>query len=268
MRYPFECVEQTLNRFVPLGIVNSFYKKNPDLAEAVKKIPKRDTLTPAWDRSDPRRLTELMETPWQQISQGRKSPFPLVDLFDTAVVGKELADSRDKLLAAQNGDGSFPWFPGGRPDPYITLLVLSGFSEAQRYGVAIPKDSVSRALSYIQSEIPRKLKSSLKPDEGLVSMVLYAAYVVTSFEKGAGGTDGLWKLAKAWADYADQHSDAMTPWAAPTLPMSTGARGEGKGDHTSRAPWTRIGLHSGVYWTPEKLSWLWYNDTVENMPLS
>jgi uncharacterized protein YfaS (alpha-2-macroglobulin family) len=266
VHYPFECVEQTLNRFVPLGIVNSFYKKNPDLAEAVKKIPKRDTLTPAWDRSDPRRLTELMETPWQQISQGRKSPFPLVDLFDTAVVGKELADSRDKLLAAQNGDGSFPWFPGGRPDPYITLLVLSGFSEAQRYGVDIPKDSVSRALSYIQSEIPRKLKSSLKPDEGLVSMVLYAAYVVTSFEKGAGGTDGLWKLAKAWADYADQHSDAMTAMGkayAAHVYWRLGEKAKGDLYLTRAMDGIREDPIAGAYWTPEKISWLWYNDSVE-----
>ena len=37
---------------------------------AAKKIPKRKTITPAWDRSDPRRLTKLMESPWEETSKG------------------------------------------------------------------------------------------------------------------------------------------------------------------------------------------------------
>ncbi|MBI5624320.1 MAG: hypothetical protein HY924_11120 [Elusimicrobia bacterium] len=264
--YPFECVEQTLNRFVPLGIVDSFYKKHPGLAEAVTKLPKRDTLAPAWDRTDPRRLTELMESPWQEVSLGRRTAFPLVDLFDSKTVAKDLAESGEKLLKAQNPDGSFPWFPGGRPDPYVTLLVLSGWAEAQRYGVAIPKHAASRALSYIQSEIPRKLKSSLKPDEALVSAVLYAAYVMTSFDQDSTGGDDLWKLARAWADHADLHRDAMTPMGkayAAHVYWRLGEHAKGERYLDQAMDGSRSDPVAGVYWTPEKLSWLWYNDSVE-----
>jgi uncharacterized protein YfaS (alpha-2-macroglobulin family) len=266
IRYPFECVEQTLNRFVPLAIVNAFYKKHPALSEAAAKLSKRDTLTPAWDRSDPRRLTELMESPWQQVSQGRRSAFPLIDLFDPKNVSKELADSSEKLLRAQNSDGAFPWFPGGRSDPYITLLVLAGWAEAQRYGVDIPKDTAARALSYIQSEIPRRLEGSLKPDESLVSTLLYAAYVVTSFEKGTGDTAALWKLAKTWADFADLHKTAMTPMGkalAAHVYWRLGERAKGDQYLTTAMDGAREDPIAGVYWTPEKLSWLWYNDSVE-----
>ncbi|MBI4676615.1 MAG: hypothetical protein HY748_03445 [Elusimicrobia bacterium] len=266
VHYPFECVEQTLNRFVPLGIVNSFYKKHPGLADAVKKIPKRDTLTPAWDRSDPRRATDLMETPWVQISQGRKSPWPLIDLFDPATVKSQLQDSKDKLIQSQNADGSFPWFPGGRPDPYVTLLVLAGFAEAQRYGVDIPQEATAKALAYILSEIPRRLKPALKPEEDLVSMVLYAAYVVTSFDKGYGDLSRLRTQAFAWVDFADLHARAMTPMGKAYAAHVYWRLGDkAKGDQYLRRAMdgVREDSLSGVFWTPEKMSWLWYNDTVE-----
>jgi hypothetical protein len=47
VRDPLICVEQYLNRYVPLAIVNSFYRKHPKMAAAVKKIPKRETPLPA-----------------------------------------------------------------------------------------------------------------------------------------------------------------------------------------------------------------------------
>ena len=260
--YPHECTEQLLNRYVPLAIVNSFYRKNPELAKAAKKIPKRDTTTPAWDRSDPRRMIHLMETPWGKISAGRKSYWPVIDMLDDAVVKRELEDASVKLKTAQNPDGGFPWFPGGRSDPYITLLVLSGFAEAQRYSVEVPANIVKRALGYVNQEIPKHLK----PEEGEISLILYAAYVVTSFPKNFSGAETGWKFAKVWADTADKHAEAMTPLGKAYAAFVYGRLGEkAKGDlYLDRAmDGARQDPIAGVYWAPEKISWLWYNDTVE-----
>ncbi|MBI5209336.1 MAG: hypothetical protein HY927_05110 [Elusimicrobia bacterium] len=266
VHYPFECVESTLERYVPLGIVNAFYKKHPGLAEAVKKIPKRDTITPAWDRSDPRRLAGLMETPWVRAAEGRKSAWPIVDLFDPATVKGELADSLAKLLASQNADGSFPWFAGGRPDPYITLVVLSGFAEARRYGIDIPREQAGRALAYVAGEIPKRLKPDFKPDESSVSLLLYAAYVVTSFDKGVGDVASLRDLALAWVDYADKHAQAMTPIGkayAAHVYWRLGLKAKGDSYLERAMDGARSDPVAGVFWAPEKLSWLWYNDSVE-----
>ncbi|MDD5629479.1 MAG: hypothetical protein PHU21_10475, partial [Elusimicrobia bacterium] len=262
VHYPHECSEQLLNRYVPLAITNAFYRKYPALAQAAKKIPKRGTITPAWDRSDPRRLMTLMETPWEEISQGRQSYWPMIDMFDTAVVKGELGDALAKLKSTQNGDGGYPWFPGGRSDPYITLLVLSGFAEAQRYGVELPLDNVRRALSYVNNEVPKHLK----PEPGEVSLILYAAYVVTSYPKSWPESALGYKFAKAWVAYADKHADAMTNMGKAMAAYVYWRLGEkAKGDlYLARATdGAREDPIAGVYWTPEKLSWLWYNDTVE-----
>ncbi|MEK7720932.1 MAG: MG2 domain-containing protein, partial [Elusimicrobiota bacterium] len=56
VHYPYECVEQLLNRYVPLAITNSFYNKYPELRASAARIPKRTALTPEWERDNPVRL--------------------------------------------------------------------------------------------------------------------------------------------------------------------------------------------------------------------
>lgn len=263
VHYPHECTEQLLDRFVPLSIANAFYRKNPALREAVKKIPKRATVTPAWDRHDPRRLMQLMETPWEEASKGRVPYWPMIDMLDPAAVQREVMEALAKLAHTQNSDGGFPWFPGGRSDPYMTLVVLAGFAEAQRYAVDyIPQELFARALSYVNAEIPRHLK----PEEDEVALLLYASYVITSFPKSQQGNARAYELAKAWVDYADKHAAAMTPFGKAYAAYVYWRLGEkDKGDlYLSRAlDGARQDPIAGVYWTPEKISWLWYNDTVE-----
>jgi len=262
IHYPYECTEQLLDRYVPLAIVNAFYRKYPALAAAAKKIPKRTTVTPAWDRSDPRRLTRLMESPWEEASKGRKSSWPIIDMFDPKTVEAELADSLGKLKSYQLSDGSFPWFPGGRSSPYMTLLVLAGFAEAQRYGVTPPAEVVSKALGYVNNEIPKHLK----PEEGELSLILYAAYTVTSFPKTMAGAEQGWRFAKVWVDFADKHTDALTPFGRGYAAYVYWRLGEkAKADlYLARAlDGVRTDPIAGTYWAPEKISWLWYNDSVE-----
>ncbi|MBI5242582.1 MAG: hypothetical protein HY922_02720 [Elusimicrobia bacterium] len=266
VHYPYECVEQTLNRYVPLAIVHAVYRKHPALAKAAAKLPRRKTLTPAWEGDDPKRMTELVETPWLVQSKGIESVWPVVNMLDPVIVSLEKDDALKKLQESQLPDGGFPWFPGGRADPYMTLLVLAGFAEAQRYGVDAPPELIERALRYVMSEIPRHLK----PEEQEVSLLLYASYVVTSFPqklKALPSAMEAVKFAKAWLDFADKHSDAMTQigkaYAAQAyFKLGDKAKAELYLDRAMDG--VRDDPISGAYWQPEKYSWLWYHDTLES----
>ncbi|MDD5208051.1 MAG: MG2 domain-containing protein [Elusimicrobiales bacterium] len=262
VHYPYECTEQLLNRYVPLAITNSFYNKYPELRASVAKIPKRTTITPEWERDNPVRLMSLMETPWEQESKGRKSYWPVVDMLDPKVVSGEKEDAVSKLKAYQHPDGSFPWFPGGRPNLHMTLYVLEGLAEAARYGVDIPQDTAKKALSYVLGEIP----SHMKPEEDQTSLVLYAAYVVTSFPASWPESKTALTYAKAWVDYADKHSNAMTAFGkayAAYVYLRLGDKVKAESYLARAMDGARTDDIAGVYWTPEKISWLWYNDTVE-----
>ena len=262
VRYPYECTEQLMNRYVPLAIVNGFYNKYPALRAAAAKVPRRTTLTPAWERDNPVRLMALMETPWEQDSKGRSSRLDATDMLDPKLVGGEREAAFAKLKTYQNADGSFPWFPGGRPSLYMTLYALEGLAEASRYGVAIPEDMARRALAYVISEIPAHMKA----DEEHLSLSLYGAYVITSFPKAWPESRTALAYAKSWADYADKHAAALTAFGkayAAYVYLRLGEKAKA-GSYLDRAmDGARSDDIAGVYWTPEKISWLWYNDTVE-----
>ena len=56
----------------------------------------------------------------------------------------------------------------------MTLLVLAGFGEAQRYGVTPPADVVSRAVAYMNAEIPKHLKPEEEEDIDTLGGLVFA----------------------------------------------------------------------------------------------
>lgn len=263
VEYPYECVEQILNKYVPLSIVSEVYKKYPAIRKAVDKIPDRKTQTPPWEKDDPNRMIELMETPWVWQSKGRPTPWPIIDLLDPKIVETQKDINFNKLQAAQLANGGFPWWPGGRPDPYITLYVLSGLAEARRYGVEVPNDMIQKALRYVNKEIPLLLK----PEERQLALVSFAAYVVTSYppEEFSEARKGH-KAAESWVVFLERHIHALTPFGKAYLAytyLRLGDREKAESILDMAMDGVREDPIAGVYWTPEKYSWVWYSDTVE-----
>ena len=70
-------------------------------------------------------------------------------MLDPKIVEEQKRINFDRLKVAQLANGAFPWWPGGRPDPYMTLYVLAGLAEARRYGVEVPNDMIQKALRYV-----------------------------------------------------------------------------------------------------------------------
>lgn len=112
INYPYHCSEQLINKFVPLAIVNSLYEKNPKLKEALKKVPLRSTFNLPWEDKDPRRLINLMETPWKRVSEGLTSPLDLIQLTDSEQVEKIKRYVFTELQNRQLSSGGFSWFSG------------------------------------------------------------------------------------------------------------------------------------------------------------
>src|SRR5207237_5358187 len=55
VEYPYECTEQTLNRFVSTGIVSSVYSQYPAVARMAREMSKRDVPLETFDAADPNR---------------------------------------------------------------------------------------------------------------------------------------------------------------------------------------------------------------------
>jgi uncharacterized protein YfaS (alpha-2-macroglobulin family) len=263
VEYPYSCVEQTLNKYVPLAVVNEIYQKYPDVKAAVAKIPHRDTVVPPWEEQDPRRQLEIAETPWGWEARGRPSRYPVIDLLNPAIVAAQKENTFHLLKASQLSGGAFPWWPGGRADLYMTLYVLAGLAEAKRYGVEVDRDMVNNALRYVNNEIPK----NFKPDNQDLAMVAYAAFVVTSFsEKEFSEARESHERVKRWLGFLEENVHALTAFGKAWLANTYFRLGNGKrGDEVlaMATDGAREDPIAGVYWTPEEYSWVWYSDTVE-----
>jgi len=64
INYPYECTEQTLNRFLSTGILTSLYSRYPQVARMAEVLSKRETVYETFDSADPNRKMSLEETPW------------------------------------------------------------------------------------------------------------------------------------------------------------------------------------------------------------
>jgi uncharacterized protein YfaS (alpha-2-macroglobulin family) len=263
VQYPYECVEQTLNRYVPLAIVDKIYEKHPELAQAIAKAPHRETQYEPWLQNDPRRMLQLTETPWLSQSEGGRSDAALQSLLDPKLVSQLREDALAKLGRAQLGSGAFPWFPGGRDNFYMTLYVLEQLAQLQDFGVEVPRDMVQRALNYVKREMPEYEKK----EESNVAFLAYGAYVVTAFDaQRFPAAASLRDDVQKWMRYVLDNRTLLTPYGRAWCARVEARLGDRKLalelldsalDGAKRDPVV------GVYWTPERYSWLWYSDSVE-----
>jgi len=252
------------DRYVPLAVVHGLYQKYPILQQAVEKLPKRNTATPAWaDNQDPARLILLEESPWLRQAQGgaEREKF-LTDMFNATLVEKTRQQTEEELTKYQTSSGGYSWLPNGNASEYLTLNVLSGFAQILRYGGQIPQERAQKALAWLAPRIEENLQTSSPSFYG-VAHALYAAYVFSSFPKE-------WKEissapVRKWLDYADQHAAFMTPLGQTYAAASYHHLGE----NTKAQNYMGLVLSAmktdpvtGAYFAPEAQSWLWYNDTI------
>ena len=263
---PYKDLVSTLNRYVPLAVVNKFYTTYPQLKEAVKKLPKRDGQTASWNQNDPLRLTLLEQTPWLRQAQGNKQhAADVIDLFNAQTVEKTLAKELKQIAKFQNASGAFTWFAGGPDDDYLTLYALSSFAQALSYNAQIPQAEAKKAFSYILPRIEKRLLEDKEGSVGAVSYALYAAYTLSAFPAEWAQTSQAKPYIKRWADYADKQSRFMTPLGK----IYAAAVYHRLGDDVKAARYLDLVTSrmkqnelSGAYFAPEPQSWIWYNDTL------
>jgi uncharacterized protein YfaS (alpha-2-macroglobulin family) len=268
VRYPYECTEQTLNRFVSTGIVSSLYKEFPAIAKMAAEFGKRQTQAASFDAADPNRKMALEETPWLQESRGGARPAEeLIDVLDPKIARANRDEALAKLRKAQTSLGAFPWFPGGPPSPYMTLYIMHGFAKATEFGVDVPKDMVQRGwqylAKYVRDEIPRWMK-----EDCCWEFLTFLNYVATAYPDASWTQDALsLDDRKKILDFSFKHWKHHSPYLKAYLALTLKRMGRLKDgllvfqsvmDSAKTAP------DQGTFWAAEDRSWLWYEDTIES----
>ena len=265
--YPYECVEQTMNRFLSAGIVSSVFRDHPQVAQMAKELSKRETVLERFDAPDPNRRMTLEESPWLVEAQGGDSHgLPVRRILDPAVARAERDTALGKLEKMQTTSGAFPWFPGGPPSAYMTLYLLHGFARAVEFKVELPKPMVQKAWGYVD----RTLRDDLERMMGLGccwEFLTHVNYVASAY------ADSSWlgnampiELRKRILDFSFAHWKRHSPYLKAYLALTLKRMGrprDAKLVFDSILDSAKSSPDLGTYWAAEDRSWLWYNDTVE-----
>jgi uncharacterized protein YfaS (alpha-2-macroglobulin family) len=268
VRYPYECTEQTLNRFLSTGIVSSLYADYPAVATMAKEFSKRDSRLETFDAADPNRKMALEETPWLNEARGSDGPSQdLINVLDPRVAKAERDSALVKLKKSQTSLGGFPWWPGGPPSPYMTLYLVHGFSKGLEFGVDVPKDVVVKAFAYLHRHyLDECVKTMMAHDTGW-EFVTFLNYTISNFPDSSW-TGGVFtdaersKMLNFSFKHWKQHAPFLKGLLALTLKRSERMK-DAKLVFDSVMDSSKTTQDEGTFWAAEDRSWLWYNDTIE-----
>jgi len=266
IEYPYECTEQTLNRFLSTGIVSSVFSRYPSVAEMARQMATRDTRLESWDTEDPNRKMTLEESPWLLESRGG-SKEDLIRILDPEVAAAQRGSSLAKLRKAQTSSGAFPWWPGGPPSPWMTLYVLAGFSHAMEFDVEVPEDMIRKAWQYTHRHYLDRIIHDMEKDHCCWESVTWLNFILSSYpdESWSGGVftrEERLKMLDFSFSHWKEHSPRMKSCLALTL-KRMGRSSDAVLVWESVMDSSRNDPDLGLYWAREDRSWLWYNDTTE-----
>jgi uncharacterized protein YfaS (alpha-2-macroglobulin family) len=268
VNYPYECTEQTLNRFLSTGILSSLYDAYPAVQRMAEQFSARDTRLETWDAADPNRKMALEETPWLVTARGgAERSDQLINVLDPRIARANQSSALAKLEQAQTSLGAFPWFPGGPPSPYMTLYILYGFSKALEFDVEVPKPMVVRAWSYMHRHYVDELVDLMMSHDCCWEFITYLNFVLSNYpdDSWTGGVftaDDRQQMLDFSFRHWKRHQPLLKGYLALTLERA-GRHDDARLVFDSVMDSSKTDQDLGTFWAPEDRGWLWYNDTIE-----
>ena len=161
MEYPYECAEQTFNRFYANALAAFIVAKHPRIKAVFAEWMKdSSSLKSNLYKNQELKQILLEETPWVFDAQNEtKQQHNIALLFDMVRMANSTESALDKLKGMQLDNGGFAWFKGGYEDRYITNYILTGIGKLKKAGALTPELNdklqaiISKALGFMDAKI-------------------------------------------------------------------------------------------------------------------
>jgi uncharacterized protein YfaS (alpha-2-macroglobulin family) len=162
MEYPYECAEQTFNRYYANALATYISNSMPKIKTVFEKWKTIDTaaLQSNLEKNQELKSALLQETPWvldaQNENQQKKN---IALLFDMVKMSSEMDKAFNTLKEMQVSNGGFVWFKGGRDDRYMTQYIINGIGHLRKLNALTGdayqkiKPVVDKAIVYLDKKI-------------------------------------------------------------------------------------------------------------------
>lgn len=269
MQYPHQCAEQTFARYYANAVAQKIAQDNPKLRRVIDSWRQSGAIESPLLKDEDLKAIAIAETPW--LAEGKsetQSRLRLAGLFEENRVADEMARAWRELNEFQSGDGSFPWFVGGRPNEYITLAIATGLGRMQRMGVEVDMTPAIKSWSYLDGVMHRWHNRENPSLNSTVAMYLYGRSFVGKELRVAPEHQAaleFW-IQKATQDWKDLPLLSQGHLA---LAMNrTGHRDVATAIVKSIMEHSVVDQEMGLYWpNAGGRSWWWYQAPIETQAM-
>ena len=277
MEYPHECSEQVFNRLYANALAQKIAGSDPKIRRIFDLWKGTSALQSNLEKNQDLKSVQLEESPWVREAQSETQAKRNIGLlFDENTMASGLRSAVTKLAVMQMSDGAWPWFPGGPPNDYLTLYIVTGFGRLKHLGVkGVSQDMAVRALvrldSWIRDVYEQILKYGNEDHNNLSSSIALYLYA-RSFYLSERSIPA--ESRKAVDYFLGQ---AARFWLSLDIRQSQGHLALGLnrfGDAVTAKKIMRsikerslLDEELGRYWAERELSWWWYRAPIETQAL-
>lgn len=280
IEYPYECAEQTWNRYYANTLASHIVNASPRIAQVFKSWKGTDALESNLSKNQELKSLLLQETPWVLASKPEaEQKRNIALLFDLARMENELNASMLKLQEMQTSNGGFVWFKGGPDDRYITQYIVTGIGHLQKIKALAPVQQqkigaiLDKAIAYLDKRIQEDYNNLVKYKTDLKKYVpgpveLQYLYARSFFTKPIPASS-----QKAWQYYRDR---ARLTWVSQTkllqgmTALVANRTQDSKTANQILESLRQTAIHNeelGMYWKTSQRGWWWHEAPIERQAL-
>ncbi len=275
MEYPYECTEQTFNRLYANALARHIANSDPKIHRIFELWRGTPALKSPLEKNQDLKAVMLEETPWlrqaEAESQARRN---IGVLFDDNRLNDETARLLRKLADQQLADGSWPWFPGGPSNNYITLYITTGFGRMRHLGVQVDTAAAVKSLTRLDgwiAEMYRRIPADQRAENHLSTTVAFYLYGRSFFLKDQAVAAkhkeafDYWvgQAKKYWLKLSYRQSQAHLAVALKRLGDAPAAQGI----MASIKERSVTDEELGMFWRELEHSWWWYRAPIETQAM-
>ena len=273
MEFPHECTEQIFNRFYANALARHIAGSDPKIRRIFDLWKNTAALDSPLEKNADLKSVLLEETPWLRHAKRESEARRNVGLlFDASRLEGETAATLRVLGERQLGEGLWPWFPGGRPNEFISLYIAAGFGRLRHLGVTADVSAALKSLAGLDAWMHARYER-ITDRGGHVPGPLDALYLYgRSFFLGDRAINPAHKEAadfylsqarKFWLQAGNRQSQAHLAIALQRFGDAATARQilQSLRERSVTDP------ELGMFWRDAELSWWWYHAPIETQAL-
>lgn len=280
MEYPYECNEQIFSRLYANAIAHKIVNSSPDIKQVIHTWLHTDTnaLLSALENNAELKNIALEETPWLLDAKNEKADKQkLALLCQDSKMNTSMANAKKKLENAQNYDGGWSWFKGGKySSMYITGTIVSGVGHLQTMDInpSMSHQCIQKAISYMDKYIKEWYDTLHVHNElnrnNLSYMVIHYLYARSYFIHSYPISSTYNTAYQYCLNQAKKYGNQLNLYGQTIIALSlyrNNIMADAKKIMTSIRSKAQYSDEMGMWWRKEGYGWNWYEAPIERQAI-